>query len=72
MTTTTQIAPVFQIHRQQPFSLSLYLLLIFTLTWALQIAYALRGSNLPSGSLVSSFSMMMVAAGAFNFGTILL
>ena len=53
---------------QRPFSLSLYLLIVFGLSWPPQIAYALWGNNPTSGFLLSSLSMVMVTVGSFIAG----
>lgn len=53
---------------QRPFSLSLYLLIVFGLSWPPQIAYAIWGNNPTSGFLLSSLSMVMVAVGSFIAG----
>lgn len=63
-TSTTQA----QTQTQRPFSLSLFLLIVFALSWPPQIAYALWGNDPVSGYLLSSFSMVMVAVGAFIAG----
>jgi membrane protease YdiL (CAAX protease family) len=53
---------------QRPFSLSLYLLVVFGLSWPPQIAYAIWGNNPTSGFLLSSLSMVMVTVGSFIAG----
>jgi membrane protease YdiL (CAAX protease family) len=53
---------------QRPFSLSLYLLIVFVLSWPPQIAYAVWGNTPTSGLLLSSLSMVMVAVGSFIAG----
>jgi membrane protease YdiL (CAAX protease family) len=66
MTTTLQSAPVSQTHR--PFSLGIYLLIVFALSWPPQVAYALWGNDPTSGYLLSSLSMVMVTVGTFIAG----
>lgn len=68
MTTTLQTASVSQIQTQRPFSLGLYLLIVFALSWPPQIAYALWGNDPTSGYLLSSLSMVMVTVGTFIAG----
>lgn len=68
MTTTLQTASVSQIQTRRPFSLGLYLLIVFALSWPPQIAYALWGNNPTSGYLLSSLSMVMVTVGTFIAG----
>lgn len=53
---------------QRPFSLGLYLLIVFGLSWPPQIAYALWGNTPTSGYLLSSLSMVMVTVGSFIAG----
>lgn len=53
---------------QRPFSLRLYLLIVFGLSWPFQIAYALWGNTPVSGYLLSSLSMVMVTVGSFISG----
>lgn len=57
-----------QTETQRPFSLTLYLLIVFVLSWPPQIAYALWGNDPVSGYLLSSLSMVMVAVGTFIAG----
>jgi membrane protease YdiL (CAAX protease family) len=54
---------------QRPFSLTIYLLIVFGLSWPPQIAYAIWGNDPTSGFLLSSLSMVMVAAGTFIVGS---
>ena len=51
---------------RRPFSLWLYLLVIFGLSWPPQIAYALWGNDPSSGYLLSSISMIMVGGLMFT------
>lgn len=68
MTTTLQSASVLHTQTRRPFSLSLYLLIVFALSWPSQIAYALWGNDPTSGYLLSSLSMVMVTVGTFIAG----
>ena len=68
MTTTLQTASVSQTQTRRPFSLGLYLLIVFALSWPPQIAYALWGNDPTSSFLLSSLSMVMVAVGTFIAG----
>lgn len=68
MTTTLQTAPVAQTQTQRPFSLGIYLLIVFALSWPPQIAYALWGNDSTSGYLLSSLSMIMVTVGTYICG----
>lgn len=68
MTTTLQTAPVTHTQTQRPFSLGLYLLIVFSLSWPPQIAYALWGNDPTSSYLLSSLSMIMVGVGTFICG----
>ena len=68
MTTTLQTASVTQTQTQRPFSLGLYLLIVFAFSWPPQIAYALWGNDPTSGYLLSSLSMVMVTVGTFIAG----
>jgi uncharacterized protein len=63
MTTTSQTTP-----SQRPFSLGLYLLIVFALSWPFQIAYALWGGTPTASYLLSSLSMVMVTVGTFIAG----
>lgn len=63
MTTTSQTTPT-----QRPFSLGLYLLIVFALSWPFQIAYALWGVTPTASYLLSSLSMVMVTVGTFIAG----
>ena len=53
---------------RRSFSLPIYLLIVFGLSWPPQIAYAIWGNNPTSGFLLSSLSMVMVAVGSFIAG----
>jgi membrane protease YdiL (CAAX protease family) len=53
---------------QKPFSLRLYLFIVFALSWPFQIAYAMWGNTPISGYLLSSLSMVMVTVGSFIAG----
>lgn len=66
MNQQTQTSTVPQTPR--PFSLSIYLLIVFTLSWPPQIAYAIWGNDPTSGYLLSSLSMVMVTVGTFIAG----
>lgn len=66
MNQQTQTSPVPQTPR--PFSLSIYLLIVFTLSWPPQIAYAIWGNDPTSGYLLSSLSMVMVTVGTYIAG----
>ncbi len=66
MNQQSQTSPVPQTPR--PFSLSIYLLIVFALSWPPQIAYAIWGNNPTSGYLLSSLSMVMVTVGTFIAG----
>lgn len=68
MTTTLQSTSVTQTQTQRPFSLGLYLLIVFALSWPPQVAYALWGNDPTSGYLLSSLSMVMVTVGTFIAG----
>jgi len=68
MTTTLQTASAAHIQTRRPFSLGLYLLIVFALSWPPQIAYALWGNDPTSGYLLSSLSMVMVTVGTFIAG----
>ena len=68
MSTTLQTVSVQSFETQRPFSLSIYLLIVFALSWPPQIAYALWGNNPTSGYLLSSLSMVMVTVGTFIAG----
>lgn len=66
MNQQTQTSTVPQTPR--PFSLSIYLLIVFTLSWPPQIAYAIWGNDPTSGYLLSSLSMVMVTVGTYIAG----
>ncbi len=68
MTTTAETVSVTPIKTQRPFSLWLYLLIVFALSWPPQIAYAIWGNDPVSGYLLSSLSMVMVTVGSFIAG----
>lgn len=53
---------------RRPFSLPLYLFIVFALSWPFQIAYALWSDTPASGYLLSSLSMGMVAVATFIAG----
>lgn len=68
MTTAVQHTSVRVAKTQRPFSLRLYLLIVFALSWPFQIAYALWGNTPVSSFLLSSLSMVMVTVGSFIAG----
>lgn len=68
MTTTVHSALPRAAKAQRPFSLTIFLAVVFGLSWPFQIAYALWGNTPTSGYLLSSLSMVMVAVGAFICG----
>ncbi|MFZ5808066.1 MAG: CPBP family intramembrane glutamic endopeptidase [Chloroflexota bacterium] len=68
MTTNLQTYTVIPVQTQRPFSLGIYLLVVFALSWPPQIAYALWGNDPVSGYLLSSLSMVMVTVGTFIAG----
>ena len=68
MTTAVQTALPRATQVQRPFSLTIFLLIVFALSWPFQIAYALWGNTPTSGYLLSSLSMVMVGVGAFICG----
>ena len=68
MTTMVQTNSQQLTDTQRPFSLRLYLLIVFGLSWPFQIAYALWGNTPTSGYLLSSLSMVMVTVGTFIVG----
>jgi membrane protease YdiL (CAAX protease family) len=53
---------------QRTFSLTIYLLIIFVLSWPFQIAYAIWGTTSTTSYLLSSISMVMVSIGTFIAG----
>ncbi len=67
-TTALQTIAIPQVQSPRPFSLRLFLLIVFALSWPPQIAYARWGNDPVSGYLLSSLSMVMVAVGAFIAG----
>lgn len=68
MATTLQPAAVTPTPAQRPFSLGIYLLIVFALSWPPQIAYVLWGNDPTSSYLLSSLSMVMVTVGTFIAG----
>ena len=69
MDTIERVLPTRAVETQRTFSLVIYLLLVFGLSWPFQIAYALWGaSSLTAGFWLSSASMVMVAVGTFLAG----
>lgn len=54
---------------ERPFSLTIYLLIVFGLSWPFQIAYGLLGATAPLASyLLSSASMVMVTVATYIAG----
>ena len=68
MMITNKILSGQRTEHQRPFSLRLYLLIVFGLSCPFQIAYALWGNTPTSGFLLSSLSMVMVAVGTYIAG----
>jgi membrane protease YdiL (CAAX protease family) len=68
MTTNLHTVSVTPPQTQRPFSLGIYLLIVFALSWPPQIAYALWGNDPTSSYLLSSISMVMVTVGTFIAG----
>ncbi len=68
MTTTVHSALPLAEKARRPFSLTIFLAIVFGLSWPFQIAYALWGNTPTSSYLLSSLSMVMVAVGAFICG----
>lgn len=68
MNTALQSVPLTQTKAQRPFQLRLYLLIVFSLSWPPQIAFALWGNDPISGYLLSSLSMIMVTVGTYICG----
>jgi len=66
METTMQETQKVETHR--PFSLTIYLLIVFVLSWPFQIAYAIWGMTPTASYLLSSVSMVMVTVGTFIAG----
>jgi membrane protease YdiL (CAAX protease family) len=62
-TTTQKINTI-----QRPFSLTVYLLIVFALSWPFQIAYVIWGTTPTASYLLSSISMVMVTVGTFIAG----
>lgn len=54
--------------KNRPFSLGIYLLIVFALTWPFQIAYVIWGKTQLLSYGLSSISMIMVALGTFIAG----
>jgi len=54
--------------KNRPFSLGIYLLIVFALTWPFQIAYVIWGKTQLLSYGLSSMSMIMVAVGTFIAG----
>ncbi len=54
--------------KNRPFSLGIYLLIVFALTWPFQIAYVIWGKTQLLSYGLSSMSMIMVALGTFIAG----
>lgn len=57
-----------KVETQRPFSLTIYLLIVFVLSWPFQIAYAIWGTTPTASYLLSSISMVMVTVGTFIAG----
>lgn len=56
-------------NKPRPFSLTIYLLIVFALSWPFQIAYAIWGApGTTAGYWLSSLSMVMVTIGTFIAG----
>ena len=68
MTTAPQTLPTHVAEARRPFSLPIYLLIVFGFSWPFQIAYAIWGNTPASGYLLSSLSMVMVTVGTFIAG----
>jgi membrane protease YdiL (CAAX protease family) len=62
-TTSTKLAVA-----NRPFSLAIYLLIVFALSWPFQIAFAIWGTTPAASYLLSSLSMVMVTVGTFIAG----
>lgn len=68
MDTTVHSSAKKIIEKQRPFSLTQYLLLVVTLSWPFQIAYAIWGTTPQASYLLSSISMIMVTIATFIAG----
>lgn len=68
MITNVESSTVLPAKGQRPFSLPLFLAIIFGLSWPPQIAYALWSDDPTSSYLLSSISMVMVTVGTFICG----
>ncbi len=68
MKATTPISLVRTCETQRPFSLKIYLLLVFALSWPFQIAYGLWGTTPAASYILSSLSMVMVTVATFIAG----
>lgn len=68
MATTTQTLTSRAAEAHKPFSLRLYLMIVFGLSWPFQIAFAVWGNTPPRGYLLSSLSMVMVTVGTYIAG----
>ncbi|MFC1454209.1 CPBP family intramembrane glutamic endopeptidase [Verrucomicrobiota bacterium] len=55
-------------NNKRKFSLTIYLLIVFTLSWPFQIVSAIWAKSLPTLFLLNSISMIMVAVGTFIAG----
>ncbi len=64
----TEMNAVTSTHDPRPFSLGLYLLIVFALSWPFQIAGAIWGSDLFSRFVWNGIAMVMVTAGTFIAG----
>ena len=53
---------------RRPFSLGIYLLIVFAFTWPFQIAYVIWGKTQFLSYGLSSISMIMVTVGTFIAG----
>ena len=61
----TTMQEIQKVETQRPFSLTIYLLLVFGLSWPFQIAYAVWGTTPTASYLLSSISMVMVTVATF-------
>jgi membrane protease YdiL (CAAX protease family) len=68
MQTTKTLSQSQNNQHQRPFSLPLYLLLVFGLSWPFQIAYAIWGTTSMLSYLLSSMAMVMVTVATFIAG----
>ncbi len=64
----TTMQEIQKVETQRPFSLTIYLLLVFGLSWPFQIAYAVWGTTPTASYLLSSISMVMVTVATFITG----